>query len=131
MLFYIVIACCQKKKGVMMSTELCIILIVGSLLFCIYVLRKIRYSQYKIEDSIFWICFSFILVFFSIFPGILTEAAKKLGVMSPVNFIFLLIIFLLILKIFLLSRKVSELEEKLKQLVQKMAKEKELERKKK
>ena len=113
-----------------MSAELCIILIVGSLVFCIYVLKKIRYSQYRIEDSIFWICFSFVLVFFSIFPGILTTAAKKLGVLSPVNFIFLVIIFLLIM-IFFLSRKVSELEEKLKQLVQKMAKEKELERKKK
>lgn len=106
-----------------MSAELCAVLIIGSILFCIYVLRKIRYSKFKIEDSIFWICFSFLLILVSIFPEILTIGAKRLGVISPVNFVFLIIIFLLLLKIFLLSRKVSELEDKLKRLVQKMAKE--------
>lgn len=107
-----------------MSDALCAVLTIGSVLFGIYVLRKIRYSKYKIEDSIFWICFSFVLIVVSIFPGILTFGAKKLGVISPVNFVFLIIIFLLLLKIFLISRKVSELEDKLKRLVQKIAKEK-------
>lgn len=106
-----------------MSTELCAVLITGSVFFCIYVLRKIRYSKFKIEDSIFWICFSFVLVLVSVFPDILTTGAKRLGVVSPVNFVFLIIIFLLLLKIFLLSRKVSKLEDKLKQLIQKIAKE--------
>lgn len=111
-----------------MSTELCTVLIIGSVFFCIYVLKKIRHSKYKIEDSIFWICFSFVLILVSIFPEILTFGAKKLGVMSPVNLVFLIIIFLLLMKIFLLSRKVSELEDKLKRLVQKIAKENVLER---
>ena len=106
-----------------MSVELCALLIIGSVLFGIYVLRKIRYSKFKIDDSIFWICFSFILILISIFTGVLTVGAKKLGVISPVNFVFLIVIFLLLLKIFLLSRKVSELEDKLKRLVQKIAKE--------
>ena len=69
-----------------MSVELCALLIIGSVLFGIYVLRKIRYSKFKIDDSIFWICFSFILILISIFPGVLTVGAKKLGVISPVNF---------------------------------------------
>lgn len=105
-----------------MSTELCVVLITGSVFFCIYVLKRIRHSKFKIEDSIFWICFSFVLVLVSILPKILTVGAKKLGVVSPVNFVFLIIIFLLLLKLFLLSRKVSELEDKLKQLIQKIAK---------
>lgn len=112
----------------MMSAELCAVLIIGSVFFCIYVLRKIRYSKFKIDDSIFWIGFSFVLILVSIFPEILTVGAEKLGVVSPVNFVFLIMIFLLLLKIFLLSRNVSELEDKLKQLVQKIAKENVMER---
>lgn len=106
-----------------MSAELRAILIIGSIFFCIYILRQIRHSKFKIDDSIFWICFSFVLILVSVFPEILIAGAKKLGVISPVNFVFLIIIFLLLLKIFLLSRKVSDLEEKIKRLVQTMAKE--------
>lgn len=123
MFFHITAAYHQGKERTVMSTELCAILIIGSVLFCSYVLRKIRHSKFRIEDSVFWICFSFLLILVSVFPQILTAGAKRLGVISPVNFVFLLIIFLLLLKIFLLSRKVSELEDKLKKLVQKIAKE--------
>lgn len=128
LLFHSIFTCYQRKEGIMMSAELCAVLIIGSVLFCIYVLRKIRYSKFKIDDSIFWICFSFVLILVSIFPEILTVGAEKLGVVSPVNFVFLIMIFLLLLKIFLLSRNVSELEDKLKQLVQKIAKENVMER---
>lgn len=106
-----------------MSTILHILLIIGSVSLGLYILVKIRHSRFQIEEAIFWICFSFVLIIVSIFPNLLTVGAKRLGVLSPVNFVFLLIIFLLLLKIFLLSRKVSELEDKLKQLIQKLAKE--------
>lgn len=121
--FHIIVTYHQRKEKIIMSAELCGVLIIGSVFFCIYILRKIRYSEFKIEDSIFWICFSFLLILVSIFPQILTVGAEKLGIISPVNFVFLIIIFLLLLKSFLLSRKIAELEDKLKRLVQKIAKE--------
>ena len=121
--FHTADSCCQGKERIIMSKELCAVLIAGSVFFCVYVLRKIRRSKFKIEDAIYWICFSFVLIVVSVFPQILTTGARKLGVVSPVNFVFLVIIFLLLMKIFLLSRKVSEMEDKLKKLVQKIAKE--------
>lgn len=75
-------------------------LIVISLLTLWYTARKIRKSQLQIEDSIFWMAFPAALVILSVFPGIATWAAKMLGVQSPVNFIFLAVIFILIVKIF-------------------------------
>ena len=77
-----------------MSIMLRTALIVISLLTLWYTARKIRKSQLQIEDSIFWMAFPAALVILSVFPGIATWAAKMLGVQSPVNFIFLAVIFI-------------------------------------
>ncbi|MBR3834630.1 MAG: DUF2304 domain-containing protein [Lachnospiraceae bacterium] len=104
-----------------MSLILRIILIFSSVFTCVYIQRKIRKSKFKIEDSIFWICLSLVLVLVSVVPQIPSFFADLLGFESTVNFVFLLMIFLLLVKVFLLSRKVSETEDKLKQLVQEVA----------
>ena len=44
-----------------------VLLIVVSLFFFWYVLRKIRKSQLQIEHSIFWVMLSLIFIIFSIF----------------------------------------------------------------
>ncbi len=101
-----------------MSTILRIMLIVACLGTFIYVRRKIRQSKLKMDEAIFWVLFSFILLIMSIFPQVPAWIAYKMGFVSTVNLIYLVIIFLLIIKTFAMSRKISELEEKLKQLVQ-------------
>lgn len=101
-----------------MSTILRIMLIVACLGTFIYIRRKIRQSKLKMDEAIFWVLFSFILLIMSIFPQIPAWIAYKMGFISTVNLIYLVIIFLLIIKTFAMSRKISELEEKLKQLVQ-------------
>ena len=104
-----------------MSIVLRIILIIVSILNCGWILKRIQKSQVKIEDSIFWILFSGCLIFISIFPGIVEYGAKLTGIASPVNFVYLAIIFILILKIFRLSIRISQLESKLQTLAQKYA----------
>lgn len=104
-----------------MSTMLRIILIVFSVINCVWVLTHIRKSRVKIEDSIFWLLFSFFLIVISLFPSLMTIAAQWAGVKSPVNFLFLVIIFLLQIKLFQLSIHVSQLEEKLKSFAQRYA----------
>ena len=52
----------------MMTLMLRIVLIVVSVATTILIMRRIRQSKLQIEDSIFWIGFSFILILFSIFP---------------------------------------------------------------
>lgn len=101
-----------------MSTTLRVFLILFSFLTCHWVLRNIRRSKFKIEDSVFWIVASGFLVIISIFPQSMEWLADLLGVISPSNLVFLAVIFILILKIFQLSLRLSQLESKLQILVQ-------------
>lgn len=104
-----------------MSITLRIILIIVSVFTFLYVMRRINKSQMQIADSIYWILFSVVLVLLSIFPQTVDLIKNLLGIASPVNCIFLVIIFLLIMKIFGMSIKVSQLENKILGLTQRYA----------
>lgn len=112
-----------------MTTTLRIALIVVSVLTCVWVIMRIRKAQVKIEDTVFWILFSGLLMLLSLFPQIAEIGAKLLGVQSQTNFLFLTILYVLIIKIFRMSIKLSVLESKLAKLVQKMAVDKAIEQK--
>lgn len=104
-----------------MAPQLQITLIVASVLAILYVAQKIRHSKMNITDSIFWIVFAVLMIVIAVFPVIVFFFANLLGIHSPNNFLFLLIIAILLLKIFLMSLKVSQLQDKLSELVQKSA----------
>ena len=61
----------------------------------------------QIEDTIFWLLFSAALLVLAFFPGIAYWASNLLGFQSPINFVYVVIIFLLLAKLFLLSIRVS------------------------
>lgn len=104
-----------------MTMLLRIVLIVVSILTTVLILRKIRQSKLQIEDSLFWIGFSFMLILFSVFPIVPTVLSELAGTYSTSNFIFLFVIFLLIVKLFHMTIKQSQMETRLRELVQKMA----------
>lgn len=96
-----------------MSDTLKALLIAASVLTVAWILRKIRKNKVKMEDAIFWIFFAAILLVLAIFPEISFKLCQILGIMSPSNLVFLVIIFLLVEKIFTLSIIVSQLEDKI------------------
>lgn len=104
-----------------MTFQLRILLIIVSFLTVVFVLRKIRKSQMKIGDAIWWILMPIMILILSIFPEIAIQAAVVLGVESPVNLVYLFIIFLLMIIIFDLSVKMSRLGYKLETLVEELA----------
>ena len=104
-----------------MSLSLRVVLIIFSLLTAFFVFRKIRKSQMQIADTLYWIFFIGFLILLSVFPQIANYACKWVGVASPVNFVFLAIIFLLLLKVFILSVKLSSVDNKLQSFVQEYA----------
>lgn len=104
-----------------MSIALRSLLLIASIFTFLYIVRKLRKSQLQVMDTVFWIVLATILIVLSIFPQIAYWIADILGVQSPVNFIFLLIIFMLMIRNFLLTIKVSQLEDKLKTLVEELA----------
>ncbi len=91
---------------------------IGTFLF---VFRKLRKSKVQLFEAFLWIVFSFGLVLLGVFPEIAFVFAKLLEIQSPINSIFLAIIFILIILNFLLTLKVSSLEMKVYDLVQKLA----------
>lgn len=105
----------------MMTTMLRILLILVSVATMGMMVRKIRQAKVQIEDSIFWILLSMLLVVFSIFPAVADGLAGLLGIYSTANFLFLFTIFLLLVKLFTMTLRMSQLETRLKELVQRMA----------
>lgn len=95
-----------------MSITLRILLLIGAICTAGWILRKIRKLKVKMEDAIFWMIFAGILCVLGIFPELTYWLTGVMGIMSPANLIFLVIIFLLIEKVFTLSIIVSQLEEK-------------------
>lgn len=104
-----------------MSVMLRISLIAASVLTTAAILHKIRSSKVQIEDAIFWVLFSGVLIVFSVFPQVAYALSDLVGTQAPSNFIFTLIIFLLLVKIFSMSVRISQLEAKLRELVQVIA----------
>lgn len=104
-----------------MTVILRCVLIVVSILLTFFVLKKIRQSKVKIEDSIFWVMFALMMVVFSIFPGLADILSDFVGTYSTSNFIFMFVIFILLVKVFFLSLKISQLESRVTELIQQMA----------
>lgn len=107
-----------------MSFILRIGLIVVSALTLIFITRKVRNAQVKLEDSIFWFCVAFVLLILSIFPQVFFAISDFAGIISPANLVFLLFIFILLILGFDLSVHLSQTDTKLKELTQQLAIEK-------
>ena len=95
-----------------------LMLFLMSLLSIVFFLSRIRKAKMRVDDSLFWIIFAFLGIILSIFPGILNWLAGLFGIISPVNFLFLVLLFILIIRNFSLTVKVSQLQMKLNRLGQ-------------
>lgn len=104
-----------------MTIGLRTVLLVIALLSCIFVVRKIRKAQMRIEDTLFWIVVVAGTLVLGVFPQIAFWCADILGIASPVNFVFLVFIFILLFKVFILTVQISQLQEKIKNLTQSIA----------
>lgn len=89
-----------------------ILLLAAALLTAGWILYKIRKLKVKMEDAIFWVIFAGILCVLGLAPELTYRLTETLGVLSPANLVFLVVIFLLLEKVFTLSIIVSQLEEK-------------------
>ena len=87
------------------------------LLYC----EKVKKISITSNGCFFLDSFSFVLMVIGIFPGIAIFLAKIVGIQSPVNFVYLVVIFLLILRSFMLTIRISWLEERVKNLVEEIA----------
>ena len=95
-----------------MTLTLRVVLVLVSLMTLLFVMRKVRSSKIRLEDSMAWILFSGALFVLSVFPGIFDFL------------VFLFFIFVLLILCFSLNMKVSQMDTKIKELTQLLAIEK-------
>ena len=99
-----------------MSLALRILLMIFSVGFVYFVLKRIHKDQLRIQDSLVWILLSVLVLILAFFPQFAIVMAQHLGIISPVNFVFLVFIFCAFIKIFSMAAKISNLEDKINKL---------------
>ena len=99
-----------------MSTTLRVILIIGSFMSFLLCVMKIKQSKLKVENSVTWMVGSIILILMSIFSDAVAWLSQKLGFISPVNFVFLIMIAFLLIQTFIDNIHITALNEKIKDL---------------
>lgn len=105
----------------MLTLPIRVLLIVGSLATILFMLWRIRHSKVQIKDSIFWLVFGLLLFILSIFPRLTFFISDSLGFLSPINFVYLFIIFILLIQQFSSALRISRLDARVQQLAQRLA----------
>jgi hypothetical protein len=95
-----------------MSTELRILLLMGSVFMLWYVVNSIRKSKVQMKDAVIWVLIAILIVVFAVWPQFVVWLASLMGIESATNMVFLLFIVIVLLRIFSLSIRVSLLEDK-------------------
>ena len=103
------------------SIYLRVLLVLGSIFTAAFILKRIRQAKVQIEDCIFWLFFAAFLLLLSIFPEVASWVSRLLEFESPINLVYLLIIFVLLVHQFSMTVRISQMDFKLRTLAQKVA----------
>lgn len=104
-----------------MSIILRIVLLVAAMFSCAWIIHRIRRAQVRLEDTLFWIVSAVILAILGLFPELSYWMSGMLGIQSPANFIFFIMICLLFEKMLTMSILHSQMEEKYINIAAEMA----------
>lgn len=104
-----------------MDIKLRVLLIIVTIACFLFLIRGVKKEKFGADYMIGWILASGCLVLMSLFPMGIVKLSKVIGIISPVNIVFLVVIFLLIILVFFLFNKVCKLEEKLKDVIQELS----------
>lgn len=104
-----------------MDRSLRILLVVGAVATLALICRAVKRQKIQIEDSLFWICFSALLVVLAAFPQLAYWCSGLLGFQAPANFVYVVVIAVLLVREFRNSSKISILRYRMNQLAQEIA----------
>lgn len=103
-----------------MTVQLRFFLILFSILFFLFVLLNIKKSKMSLDMASLWVIWSLGVILIAFFPELISWLSSILGIIAPMNTIFLVMIFLLYSLVFFAYVKISLLEDKLKNLIQRI-----------
>jgi len=104
-----------------MSGTLRTTLIIGSILFFVFIINMVRTKKLELKYALIWLLTSLSFIIMSVFPETVFLVARLLEVEVPANALFLCIIFLLLLMVFALTVAVSRHADRIKKLTQELA----------
>ncbi len=79
-----------------MATSLRIVLVASALIVLLFMMGKMKKSQMKAMDAVFWLLFSLSFVVLAAFPQIAGVLASFLGFQAASNFVFVYVIAILV-----------------------------------
>lgn len=98
-----------------------VVCIVGAVAMFVFITSNIKKQKVQIEDSLFWMVLSLLLVVIAVFPKIAFDLSAALGFQAPSNFVIVGVVAILLAKLFSLSTEVSSLRHRLNELAQEEA----------
>ena len=104
-----------------MSPALRILLLISAVAVTVFVLRNVKRSKMRIEDTIFWVFITALVLIMGLFPQVAGWFSNLLGFASEQNFVFAFFIFVLLASSYFTSKANSDLETKVKELTQQIA----------
>lgn len=105
----------------MLPIALRLLLVIGAAFALSVVLHKVKRSKILIEDIVFWVVASFIMLILAVFPEIAIWLSSVLGFLSASNFVYLSILTLLIICAFGQAMEISRLKYKIAELAHHIA----------
>jgi hypothetical protein len=104
-----------------MSLNLRITLIIAAALFLIVLLMFLRKKSVNLNYSLLWILFSFIIFILALFPKLVSLLSDLVGIATPSNTIFAVMISLILIILIFMTSVVSKQHRQIKTLAQELA----------
>lgn len=104
-----------------MSIELRVVLLFAAVFSIGWIITRIRKAKVRLEDTFFWVVMSVVLLILGLFPGLSYWLASVLGIISPANLVFLIMISLLFEKLLTMSIMHSQMQDKYVTMAAEMA----------
>lgn len=92
-----------------------------AIIFILYVFNNIKKGEFSIEESIFWVMGTVVVLVLSIWPKIIDKLAGKLNIDYPPSLLFLLTSLFLLFIIFRDTKKISKQNSKITEIAQRLS----------
>ncbi|MEG1863241.1 MAG: DUF2304 domain-containing protein [Oscillospiraceae bacterium] len=94
------------------------LLILGAFSLLVMIIWLIKKGKLEVKYAIIWLTFSFVMILFAVWPGLVFILGDIIRVINPVNFIFLTQIIFILLILLSVSAVISGFSKKIKRLAQ-------------
>ncbi len=104
-----------------MSIELRVVLLFAATFSIGWIITRIRKAKVRLEDTFFWMVMSVVLLVLGLFPKVSYWLSSILGIISPANLVFFIMICLLFEKLLTMSIMHSQMQDKYMTMAAEMA----------